>query len=109
MLPLAEVTLEIDGQKLEREVAVSDNLRYDALLGRDVPFLWNLGSHLQVQDYVGMVQTQAQRKQTDAETVAAEEATNASQANVTSWEEVQEQPSGDSSNRDDTWNSQKPQ
>ena len=102
MLPLAVVTLEIDGQKLELEVAVSDNLRYDALLGRDVPFLWNLGSHLQVPDYVGMVQTQAQRKQTDAATVAAEEATKASQANVTSWEEVQEQTSDDSSNREES-------
>ena len=51
-------------------------------------------------DYIGMVQTWVQRKQTDAETVAAEEATKASQANVTSWEEVQEQPSDDSSNRD---------
>ena len=57
MLPLAVVTLEIDGQKLELEVAISDNLRYNALLGRDVPFLWNLGNHLQVPDYVGMVQT----------------------------------------------------
>ena len=102
MLPLAVETLEIDGQKLELEVAVSDNLRYDALLGRDVPFLWNLGSHLQVPDYVGMVQTRAQRKQTDAATVAAEEATKASQANVTSWEEVQEQTSDDSSNRDES-------
>ena len=102
VLPLAVVTLEIDGQKLELEVAVSDNLRYDALLGRDVPFLWNLGSHLQVPDYVGMVQTRAQRKQTDAATVAAEEATKASQANVTSWEEVQEQTSDDSSNRDES-------
>ena len=53
-------------------------------------------------DYVGMVQTRAQRKQTDAATVAAEEATKASQANVTSWEEVQEQPSDDSSNRDES-------
>ena len=102
VLPLAVVTLEIDGQKLELEVAVSDNLRYDALLGRDVPFLWNLGSHLQVPDYVGMVQTQAQRKQTDAATMEAEEATKASQANVTSWEEVQEQNSDDSSNRDES-------
>ena len=102
VLPLAVVTLEIDGRKLELEVAVSDNLRYDALLGRDVPFLWNLGSHLQVPDYVGMVQTRAQRKQTDAATVAAEEATKASQANVPSWEEVQEQPSDDSSNRDES-------
>ena len=102
VLPLAVVTLEIDGQKLELEVAVSDNLRYDALLGRDVLFLWNLGSHLQVPDYVGMVQTRAQRKQTDAATVAAEEATKASQANVTSWEELQEQTSYDSSNRDES-------
>ena len=101
MVPLAVVTLEIDGQKLELEVAVSDNLRYDALLGRDVPFLWNLGNHLQVPD-VGMVQNRAQRKQTYAVTVAAEEATKASQANVTSWEEVQEQPSDDSSNRDES-------
>ena len=84
------------------EVAISDNLRYDALLGRDVPFLWNLGSNLQVPDYIGMVQTQAQRKQTDAATVEAEEATKASQANVTSWEEVQEQNSDDSSNRDES-------
>ena len=100
VLPLAVVTLEIDGQKLELEVAVTNNLRYDALLGRDVSFLWNLGSHLQVLDYVGMVPIQAQRKQTDAETVAAEEATKASHANVTSWEEVQEQPSEESSKRD---------
>ena len=57
MLPLAVVTLEIDGRKLELEVAVSDNLLYDALLGRDVPFLWNLGSHLHLPDYMGMVQT----------------------------------------------------
>ena len=56
-LPLAVVTLEIDGQKLELEVTVSDNLWYDALIGRDAPFLWHLGSHLQVPDYVGMVQT----------------------------------------------------
>ena len=93
MLLLAVVTLEINGQKLKLKVAVSDNLR-------DVPFLWNLGSHLQVPDYFGMVQTRAHRKQIDAATVAAEEATKASQANVTSWEEVQEQPSNDSSNRD---------
>ena len=102
VLPLAVVTLEIDGQKLELEVAVSDNLRYDALLGRDVPFLWNLGSHLQVPDYVGMVHTRAQRKQTNAATMAVEEATKASQANVTSWEEVQEQTCDDSSNRDES-------
>ena len=49
-----------------------------------------------------MVQTRAQRKQTDAATVAAEKATKASQANVTSWEEVQEQSSDDSSNRDES-------
>ena len=53
-------------------------------------------------DYVGMVQTRAQRKKTDGEPVAAEEATKASQANVTTWEEVQEQSSGDSSNRDES-------
>ena len=100
MLPLAVVTLEINGQKLELEVAVSDNLWYDALLGRDVPFLWNLGSHLQVQDYVGT--DPSTEKQSDAETVAAKEATKASQANVTSWKEVQEQPSDDSSNRDES-------
>ena len=35
-------------------------------------------------------------------TVAAEEATKASQASVTSWAEVQEQPSDDSSNRDES-------
>ena len=34
--------------------------------------------------------------------MAAEEATKASQANVTSWEEVQEQPSDDSSNRNES-------
>ena len=71
VLPLAVVTLEIDGRKLELEVAVSDNLRYDALLSRDDPFLWNLGSHLHVPDYIGIVQTRAQRKQTEAATVAA--------------------------------------
>ena len=80
VLPLVIVTLEIDGQKLELEIAVSDNLKYDALLDRNVPFLWNLGSHLQVPDYVGMVQTRAHRKQTDAAIVTAEEATKASQA-----------------------------
>ena len=53
-------------------------------------------------DYVGMVQTRVQRKQTDAAIVAAEKATKASQANVTSWEEVQEQPSDDSSIRDES-------
>ena len=53
-------------------------------------------------DYVGMVQTRAQKKQTDAATVAAEEATKVSQANVTSRKEVQEQPSDDSSNRDES-------
>ena len=34
--------------------------------------------------------------------MAAEEATRASQANITSWEEVQEQSSDDSSNRDES-------
>ena len=45
--------------ELELEFAVSYNIRYDALLGRDVPFLWNLGSHLQVPDYIGLEQTHA--------------------------------------------------
>ena len=83
MLTLAAVLLKSMARN-ELEVAVSDNLWYDALLGR-CPVFWDLGSHLQV-PYVGMVQTQAHRKQTDTATVAAEEATKASQANVTSWE-----------------------
>ena len=62
VLLLAVVTLKINEQMLELEVAVSDDLRYDTVLGRTVPFLWNLVSHLQVLDYFGMVQTRAQRK-----------------------------------------------
>ena len=34
LIPKAVVTFEIDGQKPELEVAVSDNLWYDALLSR---------------------------------------------------------------------------
>ena len=49
-----------------------------------------------------MAQTRVQRKQTDAATEAAEETTKASQGNVTSWEEVQEQTSDDSSNIDES-------
>ena len=53
-----------------------------------------------MEDYVGKVLTRAQKKQTEAETLRAKEATKASQANIASWEEMHEQPSNDSNNND---------
>ena len=45
-LPLADVTVDVGGQQVKLEVGVQEDLQYDALLGRDIPFLWNLGDHL---------------------------------------------------------------
>lgn len=39
-LDLADVTIEVAGQQYLLEVAVMDNLRYDALLGMDIPDLF---------------------------------------------------------------------
>lgn len=41
-LPLANLTLSVGHKMLDLEVAVLDDLKYDALLGEDVTFLWIL-------------------------------------------------------------------
>ena len=41
--PLAKVQLEVPGYKTTVEVGVHENLKYDILLGRDFPHLWEVG------------------------------------------------------------------
>lgn len=39
-------TISVNGEDVTLELAVQNDLKYDALLGLDIPFLWNLGDHL---------------------------------------------------------------
>ena len=52
-------------KEVDLEVAVQDDLKYDALLGLDIPFLWNLGDHLLCKEEALVVQTRAQAKKQD--------------------------------------------
>lgn len=59
-LYLANITISVNGDEVDLEVAVQDDLRYDALSGLDIPFLWNLGDHLRHKEEALAVQTRAQ-------------------------------------------------
>ena len=41
--PVAPISIEVAGYKTDLEVAVHSRLPYDVLLGRDFPYLWELG------------------------------------------------------------------
>ena len=84
-LPLVDVTVDVGGQQVKLEVGVQEDLQYDALLGRDIPFLWNLGDHLRDQQYVGAVQTRAQTKCKQSEHEAEQLTDQQSEAEITPW------------------------
>ena len=64
-LHLARVPIAVTDKEIDLEVAVQDDLKYDALLGLDIPFLWNLGDHLRCKEEALAVQTRAQAKKQD--------------------------------------------
>ena len=62
-LHLARVA--VTDKEVDLEVKVQDDLKYDALLGLNIPFLWNLGDHLRCKEEALAVQTRAQAKKQD--------------------------------------------
>ena len=60
------VSIDVQGWHAEREVAVAEMLRYDALLGWDLPFLWNLGKHLMcTEPVINKIQTRTQTQEAE--------------------------------------------
>ena len=60
--PLAKTSVRVVGAEHDLEVLVADDLCcYDALLGRDVPELWEIGKRLLYDDLIGMVQTRSNK------------------------------------------------
>ena len=64
-LHLARVPIAVTDKEVDLEVAVQDDLKYDALLGLNISFLWNLGDHLRCKEEALAVQTRAQAKKQD--------------------------------------------
>ena len=60
--PLAKTSVRVDGAEHDLDVLVADELCYDALLGRDVPELWEIGKRLLYDDLIGIVQTRSNKK-----------------------------------------------
>ena len=59
--PLAKTSVRVDGAEHNLEVQVADDLCYDALLGRDIPDLWEIGKRLLYDDFIGIVQTRSNK------------------------------------------------
>ena len=60
--PVANVNIEVGGYKTELEVCVHSNLSYDVLLGRDFPFLWEVGFCKVNRAVCHMVKTRQQQR-----------------------------------------------
>ena len=60
-LPIVRTKVQVDGAEHDLEVLVADGLSHDALLGRDVPELWEIGKCLLYDDLIGTVSTRSSR------------------------------------------------
>ena len=57
--PIASVEVELDGISQNLDVLVMKNLKHDALLGRDMPGLWQVGKRLLYDTLINMVRTRS--------------------------------------------------
>ena len=60
--PRARAKIEVGWRSEEMEIAVQDNLMFDALIGADYPDIWELGKQLVYKELINLAQTRNARK-----------------------------------------------
>ena len=84
-LLIARTKVQVNGTEHNLEVLVADGLSHDALLGRDVPELWEIGKHLLYDDLIGMMSSrikQLQQLPTDFHEPESQEPTDSEESDV---------------------------